>query len=117
MKSSRYLYKKSKNVAHIAKVAVTFMVRTGSAAVWADQIFSWNDALPTFLSHRAEPFPELSAILVEPILRTRGRPSTANRTIFRPDPLYGIHTQKWATYVYRGFDPLVGKSNKIRSTL
>ena len=91
MKSSRYLYKKSKNVTHIAKVAVTSMVRTGSAAVWADQIFSWNDALPTFLSHRAGPSPEKSILLVEPILRTRGRPSTANRTIFRLDPLHA-HT-------------------------
>ena len=93
MKSSRYLYKKSKNVAHIAKVAVTFMVRTGSAAVWADQIFSWNDALPTFLSHRAGPSPEKSLHFQDPILRTGGRLSTANLTIFRPDPLHA-HTRE-----------------------
>ena len=91
MKSSRYLYKKSKNVTHIAKVAVTFMVRTGSAAVWADQIFSWNDALPTFLSHRAGPSPEKSVHFQDPILRTDGRPIIANLTIFRPDPLHA-HT-------------------------
>ena len=76
---------------HNVKVAVTFMVRTGSATVWATQIFSWNAALPTFLSHLAGPSPELSIILVEPILRTRGRPSTANRTIFRLDPVHA-HT-------------------------
>jgi len=67
------------------------MVRTGSAAVWADQIFSWNDTLPTFLSHRAGPSPEKSPHFQDPILRTRGRSSTANRTIFRPDPLHA-HT-------------------------
>ena len=91
MKSSRYLHKKSKNVTHIAKVAVTSMVRTGSAAVWADQIFSWNDALPTFLSHRAGPSPEKSLHFQDPILRTGGRPIIANLTIFRPDPLHA-HT-------------------------
>ena len=53
-----------------AKVAVTFMMRTGSAAVWADHIFSWNDALPTFLSHRSGPSPEKSVHFQEPILRT-----------------------------------------------
>ena len=56
--------------------------------------------MPTFLSHRAGPFPELSIILVEPILRTRGRPTIANRTIFRPDPLYTKNGQPMLLYLH-----------------
>ena len=52
-----------------------------AVVVYTKAIFSWSSALQSFLSPQDGRSPEKSLHLLEPILRTGGRLSTANGTI------------------------------------